>query len=120
MQTPIERSDRSGGFGEAGVREVLALEQQAKAMLRDAQAEAGRIVAEARRRARQISARMKVEANEEAEAARRKSQTQIEEQVHLIREEAEREAEAWEQVARAHLEKALTFVLDTVTLGEAR
>lgn len=119
METSIQESDQSRGFGEAGLREVLALEQQAKAMLRDAEVETHRIVAEARRQAEELGAAMRAEANQEAEAAGRESQAQIEEQVRLIREKAEREAEAWEQVAGAHFEQALAFVLDAVTMGGA-
>jgi len=119
MEPPVGQGDRSERFGEAGLREVLALEQQAKAMLRDAQAEASRIVAETRRRAEELVASMEVEAREEGEAARRESQLQIDEQVGVIRGEAERLAEAWERVAEAHFEEALAFVLAAVTLDGA-
>ena len=119
MEPAVGQDDRSEGFGEAGIRQVLALEQQAKAMLRDAQAEASRIVAEARRRAEELLATMEVEAKEEGEAARHESQLRIEEQVRLIHEQAEREAEAWEQVAESHFEETLAFVLDIVTMNGA-
>jgi len=119
MEPPVGQGDRPERFGEAGLREVLALEQQAKAMLLDAQAEASGIVAEARGRAEKLVASMEVEAREEGEAARRESQLQIDELEGVIRSEAERLAEAWERVAEDHFEEALAFVLAAVTLDGA-
>jgi len=118
METPIRKNEGLEGFGEAGLREVLGLELQAKAMLKEAQADARRIVAEAGRQAEELKAAMTAKANQEAETATRESQLKIEEQVHLMEEETERQAEDWEQIARAHFEETLAFVLDTVTMGE--
>jgi len=119
MKRAYAQSDSSGGFGEAGVREVLGLEQQAAAMLRDAQAEAIQIVASAREQADQLKSEMTAEANQEAEATMRESESQIEQQLRSIREDAEREAAVWERVAEDHLQEALAFVLDLVTAGGA-
>ena len=118
METLTRETDWSGGLGEASLREVLALDQQARAMLKDAKAEAARIVAEARQEAEAVDAGIRAEAKGEAEAALRESQRQIEEQVRLIEAQAEREAEAWERVAEAHFEDALAFVLRATTMDE--
>jgi len=119
MKRAFAQSDSFGGFGEAGVREVLGLERQAAAMLKDAQAEAARIVADAREQADQLGSEMTAEANREAAATMRESEAQIEQQLRSIREDAEREAAAWERVAEDHLQEALAFVLDLVTIGGA-
>ena len=120
MERLVSKSVSSDRFGEAGLQKVLALERQAKAILRDSEAEARRIVAEAQQRAKELKVSMKAKAEEEAESALRGSLLEIEEEVRLVRDRAECEAEVWEEVAKTHFDQALAFILGMVSLTEGQ
>ena len=104
MDLLVRRQDRSEGFGEEALEEILAIERQAQGIVRDAEAEAARIVEKAQRQAQEM--RKKAEAEAKAHAQ------------EIIQQEAERAAQRWVQVAESHFQDALKFVLQVVTLSD--
>lgn len=120
MNTLIWKLNTSEGFEEDALQEVLAIEKQAQGILRDADAEAQRIIAEAREKAQELNAAAETEAKEEARVAVRKSLEDLEQQIHTIGEQANRDAETWFRAANIHYEAGLAYVLELVTMSEAQ
>jgi len=120
MNTLIWKLNTSEGFEEDALQEVLAIEKQAQGILRDADAEAQRIIAEAREKAQELKAAAETEAKKEAHVAGQKSLEDLEQQIHSISEQANRDAETWFRAASTHYEAGLAYVLERVAMSEAQ
>ncbi|MHB1295567.1 MAG: hypothetical protein ACYC4R_11290 [Anaerolineae bacterium] len=111
------KRNRSEGFEEDALREVLAVEARAEGIVRDAQAEGQRIVASAKQKAQEIRSAAEAQAQADAEAGLRNALAEIEQQTKEIDEQSQREAERWLQTAESHFDHALSYLLDVITLG---
>ena len=118
MDLLVRRQDRSEDFGEEALEEILAIERQAQGIVRDAEAEAARIVEKAQHQAQEMKEKAEAEAKAHAQEIIQQGLTQIEEETKAIQQEAERTAQRWVQVAESHFQDALNFVLRVVTLSD--
>lgn len=118
MDTATRKRKGDEGFEEDALREVLAIERRVQGILKDADAEANRIVAAARQQARERRETAEAEAREQAQTALRDARAETEQQAREIEAQAEAEAGTWERNAMANYGQALEYILQIVTLRE--
>jgi len=119
MDTSTRKRNRTEGFEEDALREVLAIERRVQGILKDAEAEAHRIVAAAKQQAQERRAAAEAEAREQAQAALQAARTTTEQQVGEIQAQAERDADTWEHNALARFDEAVDYVIQIIVLKEA-
>ena len=120
MVSSKQRTDHLELVEEEGLHEVLAIERQVQSILRDAEAEAQRIIATAQQQTNELKAAAEAEARREAEQLMTKAAEETRHEIETLLAEAQHHAEEWDQHARACFEDALAFVLRLVTLSEAK
>lgn len=113
------RDNEVDEFEEDALQQVLSLERRIQALLRDAQSDAQGIVADAQARAAALREQAERALQDEVAELTRRAERETEERRRVLQEHAEREVAAWARVAESHLDEALEFVLDVVTLRGA-
>ncbi len=113
-------TDPSMGVTEDPLHQVLALEQRAEGIVRDAEAEADRITATADERIAAIAQRSEQDIKSQIDELQVASDQTVHLQAEQIDEKNKTEWHNWETLARKHLEDAVRFVVSTVLAGEDR
>jgi len=103
-------------FEEDALDQVLSLERRIRAILRDAQEDADRIIEDARTRASEIAHQAERELDAEVAELAAETDREIDEQRRVMREHADHEIAQWTSVAELRFEDALAAILDLVTL----
>lgn len=117
--TGLVRRDKSPRiFSDEALRDVLNIEKQAQQIIADAEMQAKQIVATARQQAQQAIAKAEEDMQRYTETVLNESSSAVQAEVQAIQTQAEQDAEAWVQAARARLPKAVNYVLDIISLRE--
>ena len=102
------------------LQQILSLERRAEAMLREAEADAQEALERATAQTREIAAEAQDEARQKARAREEQTQIEIDARNSAISETTSRDTGLWVQEAKQHLDEALTYVVELVTLRRAR
>lgn len=96
------------------ITEILAIEQEAVQVYRDAQSEAARLIEETRRTSSSLRDETISQARQEAEKIKSEGQKKADTERARIVEQAEAEARDLEMAAAQHFDRAERFVLERV------
>lgn len=119
MDSRDETRERTPNAEEGALREVLAIEWQAQGIIRDAEAEVRRILANAAHRAQELRQAAEADLEQHARQARNDAQAEIERLTGEIGAQAERAVQAWLRQAEPRVTDALRRVVQAVTLNKA-
>jgi vacuolar-type H+-ATPase subunit H len=120
MENLDQRHTSGDKSAEEALREVLAIESQAQAIIEDAQKEAKRILSDAEARARELTQAAQERALEEAAATARAAAAQAEQESRALVTKSEVEVETWALQAETRVGEAVERVLQAITLGVIR
>ena len=112
------RPETSVNASENALRNVLSIEQQAREIIEDAEAEAKRIVARATRRAHEIQEQANQDAQRKAQEAIQEARLAAEQLSRDILAQAEHQVADWETRAWESLAPAAQWVCDYVVQRE--
>jgi len=115
-----DTTDSSMGVTEDPLHQVLALEQKAEGIVRDAEAEADRITATADERIAAIGEHSDQDIKSQIDKLQAVSDQNVQVQAKQIDEKTQAEWHVWENKAKKHFDAAVGFVIDTVLAGAAK
>lgn len=119
MEIALRNRTGQESYEETALQDILAIEREAQGMIRDAEAEAKRILSRGREEARQRHLDAEAAARAEADAQLAVEFAVIDEVVAQIGREAEAQVAAWRGNAEEHIEQVVAWVLQVITLGGA-
>jgi vacuolar-type H+-ATPase subunit H len=119
MDSRDEIRERAPNAEEGALREVLAIERQAQGSLRDAEAEARRVLASAAHHAQELREAAEADLEQHTRQAHNDAQAEIDRLTGAIGAQAESAVQAWLQEAEPRIADALRHVVQAVTLDRA-